>query len=95
MTDDVTTPDLFDTGDAGGDTGQQFEQMLDRLEEIVRLMEDGGLTLADSLKLFEEGAAHMKTLNTMLTDVRETVLKLVADNDGVMELDEFTQEETS
>lgn len=33
-----------------------FEQAMDRLNEIVSLLENGDTTLADSMKLFEEGA---------------------------------------
>lgn len=33
-----------------------FEQAMDRLNEIVSLLENGDATLADSMKLFEEGA---------------------------------------
>ena len=32
-----------------------FEQQLGRLEEIVAALESGDVSLADSLKLFEEG----------------------------------------
>ena len=32
-----------------------LEQAMDRLDEIVALLDDGGLSLEDSLKLFEEG----------------------------------------
>jgi len=33
----------------------KFEQAMERLEEIVRLLDDGDLPLDDALKLFEEG----------------------------------------
>ena len=34
---------------------EKFEEALDRLEEIVRRMEAGEMTLEESLKAFEEG----------------------------------------
>jgi exodeoxyribonuclease VII small subunit len=34
---------------------ERFEEALDRLEEIVRRMEAGEMTLEESLKAFEEG----------------------------------------
>ncbi len=39
-----------------------FEQKLGRLEEIVARLERGDAPLADSLTLFEEGTALIRTL---------------------------------
>ena len=35
--------------------GMTFEKSMERLEEIVRLLENGQVPLDESLKLFEEG----------------------------------------
>ena len=34
---------------------QTFEERLDALEELVKRMEEGGMTLADTLKAYESG----------------------------------------
>ena len=84
--------DLF--GERGEPAGQSFEELLARLEEIVNLMEQGGLGLAESLKLFEEGTGLIKRLSAMLGDVREKVLMLVKNENGEQSLEDFTGEDT-
>ncbi len=53
-----------------------FEQSLERLEEIVRHLEKGDLPLNDSLKLFEEGTALLSGCNHMLDEAEQKVVKL-------------------
>ena len=84
--------DLF--GEKGETSEQSFEELLARLEEIVNRMENGGLGLAESLKLFEEGTGLIKRLSAMLGDVREKVLMLVKNENGEQSLDDFTEEDT-
>ena len=43
-----------------------FESQMERLEEIVRLLEKGEAPLADSIKLFEEGTKLSAALGKML-----------------------------
>lgn len=44
----------------------KFEDAMQRLEEIVNLLESGKVDLDDSLKLFEEGLKLTKELDTKL-----------------------------
>ncbi len=63
-----------------------FEKKLARLEEIVNKMEDGSLSLEDSLKLFEEGVKHSRELQKTLGEAEEKVkvlLKVDADGNPV------------
>lgn len=53
-----------------------FEQSLEKLEEIVRHLEKGDMPLSDSLKLFEEGTALLTSCNKMLDDAEQKVVKL-------------------
>ena len=53
-----------------------FEQSLSRLDEIVRHLEKGDLPLKESLTLFEEGTALIKTCGTMLDEAEQQVVKL-------------------
>ncbi len=53
-----------------------FEQSLEKLEEIVRHLEKGDMPLSDSLKLFEEGTALLNSCNKMLDDAEQKVVKL-------------------
>lgn len=59
-----------------------FEQQLTRLGEIVRLIERGDAPLADSLKLFEEGAALVAACTKELDEAEQRVVKLREGVDG-------------
>ena len=59
-----------------------FEQQLTRLGEIVRLLERGDEPLADSLGLFEEGAALVTKCTRELDEAEQRVVKLRAGADG-------------
>ncbi|MFN7965200.1 MAG: exodeoxyribonuclease VII small subunit [Acidobacteriota bacterium] len=59
-----------------------FEQALERLEAIVESLERGDMALGDSLKLFEEGVALARRLETELSDAEMKVEALLRDADG-------------
>lgn len=50
-----------------------FEQALEELETIVRHMEDGTLSLDQSLTAYQRGAALVKVCETALEHVKEQV----------------------
>lgn len=53
-----------------------FEQALARLEEIADILEKGELPLADSLKLYEEGAQLASLCTKELTEARQKIVEL-------------------
>ena len=55
-----------------------FEQAMARLEEIVKLLEQGEAPLEDALSLFEEGTKLMKKCSAQLDRAEQTVTKLLA-----------------
>ena len=59
-----------------------FEQSLARLEEIVRTLEQGQSSLADSLRLFEEGTGLIRSCESMLAEAEQKVVQLRAAADG-------------
>jgi exodeoxyribonuclease VII small subunit len=63
-------------------TEMTFEQSLQRLEEIVRILERNDLDLEQALKLFEEGIAHLRTAGVSLQAVDARVQQLVEAADG-------------
>ena len=71
---------------------ENFEGILKRLEEIVAKMESGGLSLEESMTLYEEGIKHSEKLNVMLTEAREKVMKLVTDTEGKPVLELFDED---
>jgi len=61
---------------------KKFEEAMERLEEIVRDLEDGDLPLEESLKAFEEGMNLIKFCSEKLEEVERKVTKLVKESDG-------------
>ena len=59
-----------------------FEQQLTRLGDIVRALEGGDAPLADSLRLFEEGAALVAACTKELAEAEQRVVKLRAGAGG-------------
>ena len=53
-----------------------FEENLKRLEEIVKILEEGNSSLDDSIKLFEEGISLSKLCNATLEDARQKITLL-------------------
>ena len=71
------------------DKKESFEAVLKRLEEIVEKMESGGLSLEESMVLYEEGIKKSEKLNAMLSESRDRVMKLVTDKNGTHSLELF------
>ena len=57
-----------------------FEAALARLEELVSAMEDGELSLEDSLKAFEQGIKLTRECQKALQQAEQRVQKLINDN---------------
>lgn len=60
-----------------------FEQSLKRLDEIVKSLERGDVSLADSMTLFEEGTALIKSCSNMLDQAEQKVVMLKKGADGL------------
>ena len=54
-----------------------FEQSIERLQEIVAVLEKGDAPLADSLKLFEEGTRLVSSCTDLLDKAEQKVVRLV------------------
>lgn len=59
-----------------------FEEALARLEEIVRLLEEGKLPLAESLAAFEEGVGLLRRCAEELEEAEGKVEILLRDEEG-------------
>lgn len=73
-----------------------FEEALARLEEVVKELEDGGLSLEKSLELFEEGVKLVKFCKMELDQAErkiEIVLKKDEDYNDVEIVPFKTEEE--
>ena len=61
--------------------GLTFEQAFSRLEETVRKLEAGGLTLEESLALFEHGQALAARCNTQLDEAELKIRRLAPEGE--------------
>lgn len=63
---------------------EKFEDMLGKLEEIVKRMETGEMTLEESLKAFEEGIKLSRLCAAKLDDARRRVDILSKQGEGLV-----------
>jgi len=67
-----------------------FEQSMQRLEQIVRALERGDAQLDDSLKLFQEGTELVRSCGKMLDNAELQIKKVMTAADGSPVLEDFT-----
>ena len=56
---------------------QSYEKLLKRLEEIVALLEKGGLSLEKTMELFSEGTELLNTCTKYLDDAEQKITTLL------------------
>ncbi|HWI40839.1 MAG TPA: exodeoxyribonuclease VII small subunit [Verrucomicrobiae bacterium] len=71
----------------------KFETSLKKLEELVRRLEEGDLSLDESLKVFEEGVRHAGFCSRKLDEAEKKVDLLLRMKDGSFIRQEFCPEE--
>ena len=59
-----------------------FEQSMQRLDEIVKLLEKGDAPLDNLLSLFEEGTALIRSCGKQLDEAEQKVVRLRKSADG-------------
>ena len=69
---------------------ESFENSLGELEKIVRQLEDGDLSLEESLELFETGVKLSRECRMRLTQAERRIEVLSEDADGNPVLEEIT-----
>jgi len=74
---------------------EKFETALKKLEEVVKKLEGGELSLDDSLKAFEEGVKLSGFCSRKLNDAEKRVEVLVKQKDGTFTRDSFRLEDES
>lgn len=70
-----------------------FESQLERLEEIVRLLEKGEAPLNESMKLFEEGTRLSAALGKLLDKAEQKVTVMQENMQGEVLEQSFDAEE--
>ena len=64
---------------------KSFEENLERLKELVKMLQSGELNLDDSLKVFEEGIKLSKILEDKLKNIEAQAVKLF-ENDELKDM---------
>lgn len=60
-----------------------FEESMDKLDDIVKKLEDGNLPLEESFKLFKEGLELSQKLNKTLNDIEGKITMLINENEEI------------
>jgi len=68
---------------------EKFEDALNKLEKIVSQLEEGDISLEESLKLFEEGIRLSRLCNQKLDEAEKRVEILLKDKEGVLRPQRF------
>lgn len=71
----------------------KFETSLKKLEDIVKRLEGGSLSLEDSLKAFEEGVKHAAFCSVRLDEAERRVDILLKQKDGSLKREPFESED--
>lgn len=70
-----------------------FEESVSRLEEIVRILEGGSVSLDESLKIYKEGIELVRYCNLKLDDVEKKVKLLSVTTSGEVVEKDFEENE--
>ncbi len=71
------------------DPKPNLQSELDKLEVIVRDLEDEKLDLDRAIAMFEEGVRHLKTARELLSKSELTVRKVFEEADGSVHFDDI------
>ena len=61
---------------------KSFESMMERLQELVDRLEEGNLSLEDSIRAYEEGMALVRNCTAVLSHAEQRIEKLTRDAAG-------------
>ncbi len=66
-----------------------FEQSIDALEALVKRLEDGGIDLDESLRVYEQAVALRDHCRSILEDGERRIRKIMETADGSVREEEF------
>lgn len=72
------------------DPPPSFREELERLESIVRALEETDIDLDRSLELFEEGVRRLKSARDLLQRSELTVKRVLEEADGTLRATDLT-----
>lgn len=72
---------------------ESFENDLEKLEGIVNALEEGGLSLDDALKQFEEGVKLSRKCEKALSEAEKKIEVLTRNAEGDLDTEPFDEED--
>ncbi len=72
--------------------GQSFEELLAEAESLAERMEEGGLSLDQSIAAYEKGVENLRRCSGMLRGAEEKV-KVLLETEGTFRLEDLDGEE--
>lgn len=64
-----------------------FEESLKELEEIVKKLENGDVSLDNAIEEFNKAMQLIKTCDAKLNNAEEAIAKIVNENDEIMDFE--------
>ena len=64
---------------------QSFEASMERLDQIVKQLENGSVPLSEALQLFQEGTGLVERCTALLDQAELEIVKLTKGPDGSLE----------
>ncbi|MGR3319733.1 MAG: exodeoxyribonuclease VII small subunit [Candidatus Anammoxibacter sp.] len=72
----------------------KFEDSMQKLEDLVGVLEDGDLTLEESLAKYESGIKIYKQCVSLLDGIEKKIKILTKIEDGEMQTEDFQMEDS-
>ncbi len=82
---------MSDTKDKGENIDLTFEEAMDKLEQISGKLEQGDVSLEDSIKLYTEGMRLSKICNDKIEKIEKKIAMLAEDATGEIHEVEFEE----
>ena len=71
-------------------SGEQYSDVVQRLQALVEQLEGGGLSLEDSLEKFAEGIQLVRKGEKLLSEAEKRIEMLTRDEQGVLRAEPLT-----
>jgi len=71
---------------------ESFEASLKRLSEIVEKMQNGQVSLEETLKLYREGSSLAEACRKMLDEAELEIKKVTVNGSGELQEEDFAEE---
>lgn len=71
----------------------EFEKMMDELNDITAKLESGKMSLSESMELFERGVSLTKNAQEILESAKQKIVKITSDQEGAVTSEPFDVKE--